>query len=455
MRLYCIAGLLLLCSKGFGQLQYAPLTTQAACQQAAVENKLVMIVIHSKTCEQCNQVAFTGLQTAAASQLQELVIPIIITPDSAEYSTIVSRYLPTQRSFGVLYLNARQELVHFWNKSTTHTQSYIDETWLAIRKQNGGLDQLDQLSKKLAATPADDSTAIKLYQLRATLHLDAANRRMANEYARAVVPAWKDSFAIISTLIQLRPTLGSFADSIMRQVNLTLFWRAWQRLPLPMRNTINAEIIGHTMSKAISTKDKYLADRCARFAASMKASGSSDSRQHTYTLVMAQFTKQTADTTAYLKHMETAMNFYLRMNPDSLAAVDKKVMDSLLTKKLKDKSNIRRHGDTLQFSVMRVSQSYLHGSSIERFCSDVYAMRPYSEQSEMAIGWAAHGLKLMASPALLHTYAKLLYIHGRQQEAIAAQKKATEIAMNSSSNMAGPRYSSILHDMQAGRPLQE
>jgi hypothetical protein len=82
-------------------------------------------------------------------------------------------------------------------------------------------------------------------------------------------------------------------------------------------------------------------------------------------------------------------------------------------------------------------------------------MRPHSEQSEMAIGWAEHGLKLMSSPTLLHTYAKLLYMHGRQQEAIAAQKKATEIAMNSSSKMAGPRYSSILHDMQAGRPLQE
>ncbi len=78
-------------------------------------------------------------------------------------------------------------------------------------------------------------------------------------------------------------------------------------------------------------------------------------------------------------------------------------------------------------------------------------MKPNSNWTNKASGWAAYGLSIYKSPDLFDTYARLLYMEGKTEAAIEAQEKAVSIMQ--AAQHPSTKFVKVLEAMKAGRSV--
>lgn len=445
--IFCLCVLLI--SSTYAQVEFSNLTFEKACKQAAKANKVVMVVMESSKCGQCNEVANRGLGHASAYAINAMAVSLLATVQSSLWEQM-AKYYTSEGGFGVLYFNAEGELIHRWDKSTSSANDYIALSTLAYKKRNVRAVDISRLEHQVKEDPTNSVAVLQLFEARIEMRIKVS--QMADEYARATTPAWKDSAEIIRTLIKLQPILGTYADSMMRYQSSSLFFKFWYELPYNVRAETNRKIIVATGMKAIEEKDEKLAQRNARFSASIRENTTPFERSKTMQTVMAGYYKNVKDTNSYVYAIDRIMvQYYLRLNADSLRKVD----DETAANAFSGRSNFRR--DSMMENG-RVGAEFIYSPqaqfiaiAIKNYCWDLYKMKPNSKWVTKASGWAAYGLTIYKSPDLFDTYARLLYMEGKTVAAIEAEEKAVSIMKES--QHPSTKFVKVLEAMKAGRPV--
>ena len=436
------------------QVQFSSLSFEKACRQAGREKKVVMVVMESAQCSQCNEVAQRGLNQPEAFAINAMAIPLLMKVGTAAHQQLFDTYFRTPDGFGVLFFNAEGRLIQRWSQSTTAGQEYVTQTTMAYKKRNQPLPNISELEQQVQADPTNAAAVLALYKTQMDLGVQPV--QMANDYARATTPAWQDSATIIRTLFQLHPILGTYADSMMRFVSPSLFNKLWYAMPIPERVNINRIIIARTGTQAVAEKNVAMARRNAAFAASILTNAKPAERQRAYYTQMATYHKNVHDSLAYFSTIETLMvQYFMRLNADSVRGADSAQGLQLLRMqqpmvRIDSAMGIGTMSATASFA----PQAQFISRQMNAYCWDIYTMKPNSRWAVKAIDWAAHGLRIHESAELYDTYARLLYINDRKEEAIAAQEKAIAIAQQKQ-QLSAANFIKVLNAMKANQPLKD
>jgi hypothetical protein len=329
----------------------------------------------------------------------------------------------------------------------------VAQTTIAYKKREQPAPDISRLEKTVQQDPTNTEAVLQLYQARRDLGIPV--EQMANEFAHAAtIPVWLDSAIVIGTLFKLQPVLGTYADSVMRHADKTLFNKLWYTLPLAERVETNRVIISRTGAKAAAEKNTKLALRNASFAAGVMDNAPPLERTQTFNSIMAAYFRNVKDTLTYLKSIEGLMrNYYMLLDADSVKRADSAArllaFNKLLPIGAVDTVFTPR---PVESPASFVPRAQFFAGAINTYCWDIYKMKPNSPLAQKATGWAAHGLRIYESAELYDTYARLLYTNGRKEEAIAAQVKAIAAAQLIQKTSV-PNFEKVLNAMKANEPI--
>jgi hypothetical protein len=395
-------------------------------------------------------VANSGLSNAAAYAINAMAVSLSATAGSSLWQQMAQQHYSREGGFGLLFFNAKGELLHRWDKSTSAANEYVAITTFAYKKRNVRAADISQLEQQVLYNPSNSVAVLQLFEARRERGKKVT--QMADEYARATTPAWKDSAEIIRTLFKLHPVLGTYADSMMRYQSRSLFNRLWYEIPMRERVEINQRIIANTSVKAVAEKDEKLAQLNARFSAGIRTNATPQERTMTMQSAMAGYLKNVKDTNRYVYAVNgLMMQYYLRLNADSI----KKADDAAAAVAFAGPGNTRRDSmmpnGMVAGEVIYTPKSQFIARNINTYCWDIYKMKPNSNWTTKAIEWASHGLTIYRSPELYDTYARLLYMNGSTEAAIEAQQKA--VLLMQERQHASTNFVKVLEAMKAGKPV--
>jgi hypothetical protein len=437
--------LLFICAVSLAQVTITNASFDKALKQARKEKKLLMVVIDSKTCEQCNAVATKGLSSEAAYALNSMVVAIRPAAGTDEWQHMVDAYFrPVNQQFGVLFFNRDGDLVHRYNGSTSAPDGYLQEASRAMKQQQSPLATPEQLQQKWESNPSDTASLRQLILLKKSYQQEAQS--LVDTYAKSI-PA--DSFHVpahITAVISLAPVLGSYADSVARRTDTAQFRKAWYQMDLPTRSRINMQIILASRQQAIRTKDYGLASRTARFAAAIQTNASSNEQQGIFLRDMASYYKAVHDTGIYITYARYYVNNYLnKISPDSIKRLDKQA-EALILQQIPPIKSIQGNVYTATRSFKPRDQDFANQYNI--YAWDVYTMSKKPQDLATAMEWAERGLAFREVPTLLDTYARLLYTTGNKEKAIEMMEKA--VATMQQSSLPAEAFEKVLASMKNG-----
>jgi len=130
------------------QVQFRDISFQEALQQARASDKIVLLVIESAACTQCNEVA---LQAFANPILPRSVntscITVKVSPGSKNFGTVDSLF-NIGSSFGLLFINADVDLLHRYSASSTYYITYMEQLEKALKRKEHPDTEFKQLQNE-------------------------------------------------------------------------------------------------------------------------------------------------------------------------------------------------------------------------------------------------------------------------------------------------------------------
>ena len=434
--------LIFLYSSMFSQVSFETLSFEEALEKASLEGKYVMVVLDSWECQQCDDVADKAFADKKLGEaLNEKYICIRLKREQDEWARMAQQF-QVPNGMASLFFASNGVLLHRYNGTASMGKKYNDEARLAVEKEIEIIN-INSLTTAWEQDKKDFGLLQALLLKRKDLWMSTDS--LLDTYVRLLTADSVHSLTQLQFIAGLAPVLGSKADSVLR-AEPDLFNQAWYRLDLPSRVRINNSIIFKTRNKAVASRDEKLARRVASFAAS--TNNNPVARQKSYELNMMEYYKGIRDTSVYLQHAKNYYNrFAMSISVDSILKKDS-IQKQLLLEKAKgdtiragDKYTVKK---TVQFSPS--AQFYMH--ELNKAAWSFYTMTKDPTLINTALAWAERANVFYKSPQSLDTYARLLYLSGRKEHAIAVQTEA--IALQSKLGFPTKAFDEILVSMKAG-----
>ena len=424
-------------SFSFAQLQFQDISFEEALNKSKKTNQLIFIQLESSTCLQCNEVADKAFQDQTlANELEQTFICLKITANHPNRQEIAGLY---NSSFGSLFISYDKTLIHKYSKSTTRPAEYKEQMDIALAKASEDL-RVSELEKEYNESKSPTILEALLLK-RKTLNLETDS--LLDEYISLLPPDSLSSERTLLIIAQMAPVIGSKPDQLLRK-NYSLFNRVWYSMDVPVRVSINNQIISKSLKKAVKEKNESYAYRVAGFARSINSNAQSGLKSFDWSMLI--YYKQINDTTNYFTRAVNYYDqYYMAVNLDSV-----KLKDSLSRKKLLAQSpvTIEKRGD----SVLKKKQ-IIYAPLTQNFTNDLnnaawnfYIMTQNLFYLQKATVWARRANEFYESPEAMDTYARLLYKTGNKNEAIEWMNKA--IALRKTRGFGTQEFESILQKMK-------
>lgn len=421
MRYLLLLFLILFTKTTFSQVNFEPISFNAALQKARAEQKLIFLQFEADKCGQCNDVAEKGLsQNSLAERINQLFICLKIDTIHADRKTIQLNY-NMNKGFGTLFIDFRGNLIYKFGRTTTDHKEYAKQINIALNKASESV-RINDLEKEYR-NGKRDLDFIENYLFKRKI-LNLPTDSILEEYITILPPDSLQSVRTIVFIARMSPIPDSKADSAMRNDKL-LFSTAWYTIPLPERVNINNAIIYKGMEKAIDSRNEKLASRIAWFASSTHTDPEAGAKS--YEMNMLRFYEKSGDTSTYFRNAISYYNrYFMRINVDSLKFKDSMEKRLLLQQQKKD--TIIKDGKTLvraSISYRPITQNYAR--ELNRGAWSFYKMTNTRYLLAIATDWIKKALAFFESPETMDTYARLLYKQAQKEKAIEIQTQAIEL----------------------------
>jgi len=426
----------------FSQLKFQDISFEEAINKSKQTGQLIFLQVESPTCLQCNEVANKAFENEKLSgDLQQIFICLRITADHPDRQIINSLY-NMQNGFGSLFIGNDKTLIHKFPKTTTRAADYKEQMDIALQKAGEDL-KVSELEKEYNKGNKSPGIMESLLLKRKTLNLQTDS--LLEEYTSLLPPDSLTSERTLLFIAQMAPLVGSKPDLLLRK-NFTLFNKIWYSMNLPLRASINNQVIYRSMQKAIKEKNEAYAYRIATFARGTNTNAQSAAKAFESNMIM--YYKETNDIKNYLiRAVYYYDNYYMTVKPDSV-----KLRDSLNRSKLFSQAPVTtvKKGDSVfrrrQVAYLPITQMFTR--DLNNGAWNIYTMTKDSLYLQKALEWAKRANEFFESPEAMDTYARLLYKTGNPQQALEWMNKA--ILVRKKQGFDTKEYEAVLSKMKNG-----
>ncbi|GGD53697.1 hypothetical protein GCM10011514_17300 [Emticicia aquatilis] len=423
--------LLLLTSQiGFSQVKFENFDDlQALLTAAKTRNKLIFVQTKSDNCNQCNDVARTGL---SSTKLREKYAQNFISVEIDSKSKIYGQLLEKTGLRGLppsTFFDAEGALIYQFAMTTSAEMKYLEVADEAIANAKNPASKEFEMKYKNGNR---DKAFLKKY-IEYKLSVEQEADKLVDEYIDQHTIGDLSTIDNVKFLMSTAPALDSKARKIMYvllpEKTVDSLFRA---LPLSERVKINNQIIDKTTRIAVRQKNVVLANRLSSFVA---GTYDSDWEKANFfnQITMLNFFNAIKDTPNYLQRAEPFAEYTLmRYSPDSLLKKEEIARTRSLER---SRAEVKKEG--------RVEIAY--ASFYNRYANELnniaFNFLTYSNDLEKlakALKWSKRALEIneelamdksrKKNPYMMDTYAQLLFKLGQKEEAIKWQTDVIETA---------------------------
>lgn len=406
----------LLITTAAGQSLSEPLQFTQALEKATDQNRMVMVILDSKECQQCNEVTSKGLDNSLIKKrLRKEFVCIRPEPSSEDWNDLIQKYGVVE-GFGILFFNPKGQFLHQVNSSSSAAEFYLEQFDMAESHLKEA-KQIDRLTRSLSIGNPDLKALEKLIIKRQKLKMP--NDSLVERFVLLLPPDSLKSKRVVKLLVQQCPTVHSETFKLIRK-DFDLFSQAWYTMDLKERVIINNTIIAKSRKIAVELKDRKLAMQVASFASGV--SYDAISKRKAYLWNMMEYQREVRDTMAYLNSAVTYYHqFYMKVSVDSIQKIDS-IGKANLVASVPDKT--KKQSGT--FAVRYTLKAQRFAQELRSGAWNMYTFQHNGKLIDHALKFSERALEFYQSPETLDTYARLLYKSGRTAEAIEAESKAIE-----------------------------
>lgn len=397
--------------------------------KAKKENKLVFVQVNSDKCNQCNDVAQTGLSgTALKEKFEYNFTSILVNQGDKILKEVLEKADLKDFNVGSLFFDSDGYLL--WKISSTASSpmvylNYADQA-ITLSKNNNFKD----LSLQYKKGDKSKELLIKLIQEKNKADFDTYS--LVEEFINS------QTIRELTTLENAKLILeqGMPLESKGRKILYALFPSKtidsiFSAQPFQERVKINNKVISSTRRIAVKNRDKNLAGQLSGFISRTydnnweKGSFSSQS-------FLVNFYKDIKDTISFLQTAESFINYNLMNQPvDTLKRRSDRERNAMFEQKRKDQNG----NPVMTFSYAPFYMKY--AEELNNAAYGVFTFTNDLEKLAKALKWSKRAMEIgealsldenrKQNPYYMDTYASLLYRLGKKVEAIEMQTKAIEI----------------------------
>jgi hypothetical protein len=454
--------ILLFCSTVvYAQPKYINISPEEASQKAGKDNKIVMMVIASEKCEECNAVANAGILAARETidsnciLIKQQKLPLFFSNTNSIY------YIP-ENFFGVIWYDQYFNMLNVLSSSSSSKYPYVQgvqKAMLDFKSQASSFKQLKQnYFNEIGSYAAIKLLIDKVNKIGLEPHAD-----IIDELTQRAPEDSANSIEFLQYVLRCAPAIGSAAQKYTEKKRDN-YMMAWWRMSLKDRIQINNRIIFKSLNKAIQDKNISYAYQIASFRQSTFTDKPEEgSKEHAQ--VMLTYYKGVNDTVNYMRNVFSYYDrYYMNVKPeevkreDSLALknmfqiLPNKMNGALVSKHQTDtylnkdstKQLIRKFTQTVQFA----PKSKYYANALNEGAWNIYSFTDNVNYLNKAILLAKRALEFSEEPEIADTYARLLYKTGNKQAAILWEQRA--INLIAKKGLSSNEFEKVLRSMQQG-----
>jgi hypothetical protein len=397
--------LLLLAVNGIGQPAFFKSFSFDEALKNAVSSKQLVFVQMNSNCDECNTVAFNGLNGEGVAEIYKNFICIQVEPDSEVFKELCKRFRISPNYPTSLFLTAEGDFIcMMYNKSTSNSMEYIQLSANAMANQKN--PPLKAANQKYTSGNYNSEFLKSYLLLLQQYNLD--NEDVLENFTGRLTIDSLFSKNNLLVLIKCAPLIDSKTDKLMR-FDSKLFNETFMSLSLQERIRINSLIIAKSRQKAYSEKNEDYMYKVANFI-----SGTHQNNKEgrlAFSINFLNFYKEMKDTANYI---ERATGFYRwnyeGLNLDSIAQVElNKTVEIAPGKFIKGGSLLAT------------------GEQINNMAWTIYEYTSDLEMLAKILKWSERTL-VYEHPPFHDTYAHILYKIGNKDKAVEYQQKAIDLA---------------------------
>jgi hypothetical protein len=442
-------------------VNFRNISLDEACSIAKKENKIVMLVLESSTCNQCNEVAIQGLSGSVIKRFTDNSCVIIKKGEQpSELTSSNNLFQLSTVLFGVIYLDGDKNILNIQTSSSSSYSSYLDQIEKALNEKDNTENNIVTLKRNYYNNVNGFSSVIKLVEKIRLLKLEPSELLLDDMMDKAPKDSL-ESLSFLQFVNECAPLVNSLAQKKLYR-NSDNANMAWYRLSREARVAINNRISQKSLDKAIKEKDASYAYAVANTVRSHYQSGSPETVQKMYQSTLLRYYKGIKDSATYVRMALPFYNqYFMPVNVDSIARLDSlqririsanvsPLRSEDLDKVLKDlkPSNARITKQFVTTSTNVSPQGQYYCNNLNEAAWTLYTFTKDIGVLNKALIFAKKANEFVVNSEAMDTYARLLYKTGNKSEAINWETKAIASAkLRSISNNS--EYEKVLAKMQA------
>lgn len=421
--------------------------------QAKKEKKIVIVAVESTNCKECNDIAAKGISTSLVKNAisnNAIFLKVYKMPEAFLGPSVL--YILPSEFFGVLFLDADRNILDIMEGSSSSYIPYLDHIDKAVKENQSNGTSLADLKKNYYNNIGSFESIKQLVEKIRKLNLEP-QQQIIDELTQKAPEDSANSLSFIQFIARCAPIYSSIAEQYNVK-NRDDYNMAWYRMSLQERIFINNRIYTKSLSKAIREKDTNYAYRVSSSRLNNFNTGTAanmEEGQKASAETMLQFYKGINDTTSYLRSVFTFYDrFYMNTKVETILKEDS-IRKENLFKKVPTNSTTGTVIPSNGIAVKTVSFTPRAGYYAGQLNNGAWTVYTYTKDKNhlaKAVTWVKRGLEFAESPALMDTYARLLYKTGNKEEAISWEQKA--IDGNKKRDMTAEEFEKVLRLMKTG-----
>ncbi|MEO7529871.1 MAG: DUF255 domain-containing protein [Sediminibacterium sp.] len=411
------------------QVVTSNVSLQEAFRLAKSSDKIVLLMIESSECNQCNEVAKQGFTNVdLARMINNSCITLKIYQGSENYTLADSLY-SIGSSMGLLFLDADGNILTRYRATTSQSSMYVDLLNKALAKKEKPDNLLRELQSDYNSGKKDFDLLYKLVRKKNELELE--HDQLTEEMLDMVPKDSANSLTFLQFLSEQSPVINSKADVYLRKDQRN-FNDAWYLMSLQKRSTINNRIIIKSRNKAIKEKNLAYAEQVANFTAATNTDRVQARKGHDKNMI--EYFKAVGDTVNFLSASVRYYDLYLMsINVDSLKRADSLRLRDMLAAATPVTIPSDRQATPNGTAFTRSSVQYApimqgYTNELNDGAWTIYTHTHDPVYTAKALDWAKRAYEFYPNPGAMDTYARLLYRTGSKEEAIAMEEKVIQIS---------------------------
>jgi hypothetical protein len=447
-------------------VNFRNISLDEACSIAKKENKIVMLVLESPSCNQCNEVAKQGLSGSVIKRFTDNNCVIIKAGQlPSQLASGSNLFQLGTVAFGVIYLDGDMNILNIQNTSSSNYSSYLDHIEKALSEKDNNENGIIALKRNYYNNINDFTSVVKLIQKIQQMKLELSEILLDDLVQKAPQDS-AESISFIQFILECAPTINSLALRYSYK-NIDNYNIAWYRIPLSVRQSINSRVTQKSIAKAVKDKDMNYAYAVANSERAHYQSGGNDVMQRMYQNTLLKYYQGVKDSSAYIRmaipfytqnfmavkvdsiiKMDSIQRLKLQTNgPLNLSGeMDKALKEAIGSGKLPANATVSKRLISSSSNLSPQCQYYCN--SLNEVAWTIYTLSKDINYLNKALIFAKRANEFFESPEAMDTYARLLYKTGNKTEAINWQKKAIATTKLRGTNN-NSEFEKVLAKMQA------